>query len=202
MPSNNGIVNLTINVTLRDTTAKQPLDPVFGIWAAEGAAIPGTQPFNCNGFGDVNAELLKEILQKIIASYPIKPISLCLRDSVIVPDTQCARGRLNTVVRATFDQASNNPPMDRFVVDFSKPFPNGSGTMEASINDKIYIFQLKIYHGSTNVEPIPKPEDAPVSPGAYTTRFTVVYDPSRIPITREEFPAVLANQPVKVVLDI
>jgi len=93
MPMNNGIVNLTIIVTLRDTTAQQPLDPVFNILAADGAAKPGTQPFNCNGFGDVNADLLKNILQKIITSYPMKPISLCLSGSEIVPDAQCAGGR-------------------------------------------------------------------------------------------------------------
>jgi len=93
MPMNNGIVNLTIIVTLRDTTAQEPLDPVFNILAADGAAKPGTQPFNCNGFGDVNQDLLKGILQKIITSYPMKPISLCLRGLEIVPDSECEGGR-------------------------------------------------------------------------------------------------------------
>ncbi|MFI5458228.1 MAG: hypothetical protein ACHRXM_22590 [Isosphaerales bacterium] len=93
MPMNNGIVNLTISVTLKDTGAQEPLTPLFSILADDHGATPGTQGFNCNGIGDNNEELLKDILRKIIASYPMKPISLCISGSVIVADAECAGGR-------------------------------------------------------------------------------------------------------------
>jgi hypothetical protein len=84
-PRNIGVVNLTISVTLRDTAAAQPLTPLFSIVAAAGDPDhAGTPLFQCNGRGDENADLLKEILRKILASYPMKPISLCLNGSEIV----------------------------------------------------------------------------------------------------------------------
>lgn len=90
MPMNNGIVNLTITVTLQDTGAEQPLTPLFNILADDHATSPGNQSFSCDGLGDNNQELLKDILNKIIASYPTKPIRLCLSGSEIVPDVQSA----------------------------------------------------------------------------------------------------------------
>ena len=189
---NNGIVNLTITVTLQDTGAQQPLTPLFNILADDGPTRPGEQRFSCDGLGDNNQDLLKDILRKINTSYPTKPISLCLSGSEIVADAQCADGRSNMVVNATFDIASTSPPLIRFVVEFSKPMPNGSGTMEATIKDQLYKFPLKMYHGPTHV---------PVGPGKNATRFLVVYDPTKIPVTKEEFPAALATRPVKVDLD-
>jgi len=192
-------VQLTIVVTLTDTTVQPPsarLDPFFNITAGLSAATPGTEPFNCSGPGDVNEDLLKDILRKIITSYPMNPISLCVSGSEIVADAQCVGEGANTVVGAKFDIASTT--LIRFVVEFSKPMPNGSGTMAAMINDKLYNFQLMIYNGPATPDPNLKPEDVPVSPGKNATRFLVVYDPAKIPVTKEEFPAALANQSVKV----
>jgi hypothetical protein len=86
---NNNIVDLVITVTLQT-------NPVFNVQAGDGVTQPGLLPYGCNGFGQVNADLLKEILGKIITAYPSEPISLCIRDPkadpVIIRDAQCAGG--------------------------------------------------------------------------------------------------------------
>ena len=66
------------------------MTPLFNILADDHATSPGNQSFSCDGLGDNNQELLKDILNKIIASYPTKPIRLCLSGSEIVPDAQSA----------------------------------------------------------------------------------------------------------------
>jgi len=106
----------------------------------------------------------------------------------------------NTVVSATLDIASKVPPLNRMVVDFSKPMPNGSGTMEATIKDKPYKFQLLIYNGPTKPDPKEGPY-VPVPSGKNTTRFLVVYDPVKLGVTEQEFRKAMDGQSVKVDLD-
>jgi hypothetical protein len=89
MPKNNGIVNLLITVTLQDTTSPQPLTPLFTVLADSQQTAPGRQGFSCDGRGDNNQELLKDILRKIIESYPMKPIGLCIVGAEIVADASC-----------------------------------------------------------------------------------------------------------------
>lgn len=112
----------------------------------------------------------------------------------------------NTLVAVKIDpdRGSKVPPAYVYDVDFSKPMPNGSGTLEVTIKDKLYKFPLQIYHGPKNPDPIPKPEDVPVSPGKNTTRFRLDWDPAvnKIPdLKSEDLPALLNGQSVKVALD-
>ena len=85
---NNGIVGLSIKITLRNPASQQPLTPVFSVRVDDATAGPGVLRFACNGFGDVNADLLKEILQKVIESYPLKPISLYVSGGQILSEAQ------------------------------------------------------------------------------------------------------------------
>ncbi|MFI5458229.1 MAG: hypothetical protein ACHRXM_22595 [Isosphaerales bacterium] len=114
----------------------------------------------------------------------------------------------NTVVHATRDKdrESKIPLIYAYDVDFSEPMPNGSGTMEVTIKDKLYKFPLAIYNGPKKPDLIPKPEDTPVSPGKSTKRFLLVYDPDpkingTLGIKPDDFPAALESQSVKVALD-
>jgi hypothetical protein len=93
-----GIIDLSISVTLRDT-------PVFNIQAGGDPAAPGLLPLVANGFGNVNAPLLREILGKLIASYPNKPINLCVEGMVIVPDDQCGPGTATAAASAATSMA-------------------------------------------------------------------------------------------------
>jgi hypothetical protein len=81
---NDNIVCLVIKVTLTGETS-------FDVLAGDKPASPSELPFHCMGDESVvYAAFLTEILQKIINSYPNEPISLCIDDSEIVPDVQCA----------------------------------------------------------------------------------------------------------------
>ena len=82
---NDSITCLVIKVTLTGPT------PSFDVQAGGTPTDPGLLPYFCNGSKDADdATFFKEILGKIIASYPSKPISLCLDDPVILPDARCA----------------------------------------------------------------------------------------------------------------
>jgi hypothetical protein len=89
MPMNNGIVAVSIIVTFRNSGANPPVTPVFNIRADDRDVPPASMRFLCSGFGDANADLLREILRKISQSYPVNPISLCISGTSILPDTQC-----------------------------------------------------------------------------------------------------------------
>jgi hypothetical protein len=89
MPMNDGIVNLLISVTLQDTTSPKPLTPLFTVFADSQPTAPNQQSFSCSGLGDNDQDLLKDILRKIINSYPTSPISLCVSGADILPDAQC-----------------------------------------------------------------------------------------------------------------
>jgi competence ComEA-like helix-hairpin-helix protein len=78
MPENKGIVKLVITVTFK------PLSPIFEIVADPKDTTSGPPHFSCNGRGDNNQDLLKDILRKIIESYPKKEISLCTDGNEIV----------------------------------------------------------------------------------------------------------------------
>jgi hypothetical protein len=90
---NDGIIALAITVSLRD-------NPVFSVQAGDDAVQPGQLPLFCNGFGNINADLFKEILGKIIASYPNSPISLCVEGSTIIPKANCAPSPVSRSVPA------------------------------------------------------------------------------------------------------
>jgi hypothetical protein len=87
MPTaNNGIMRLVIKVTLTG-------DPSFDVQAGD-KPLPATLDFFCNGGqGNADSSFLKEILGKIITSYPNNPISLCIDDPAIVPGALCGAGR-------------------------------------------------------------------------------------------------------------
>jgi hypothetical protein len=84
MPTlNNGIMKLRIKVTLTGT-------PDFDIAAGD---KPSPLGFNCSGGQSLaDQALLKEVLGKIIASYPHNPISLCIDGTGIVQGSLCAGG--------------------------------------------------------------------------------------------------------------
>jgi hypothetical protein len=81
----NSIACLVIKVTLTGPT------PSFDVQAGVTPTDPGQLPYFCNGSKfDEDAAFFREILEKIIASYPANPISFCIEDPVILPDTRCA----------------------------------------------------------------------------------------------------------------
>jgi hypothetical protein len=87
--TNDKIIFLSINVTLGKNSG-------FNVQAGDSATSPGLLPYGCNGFGQINADLFKQILGKIIAAYPSQPISLCINDPKtagdILLDSACAGG--------------------------------------------------------------------------------------------------------------
>jgi hypothetical protein len=84
MPApNNRIMTLRIQVTLTGS-------PSFTIDAGE---QPGQLDFNGEGGQGVEDQaLLKEVLAKIMVSYPHHPITLCLDGNDIVPGSLCPGG--------------------------------------------------------------------------------------------------------------
>ena len=107
----------------------------------------------------------------------------------------------NRVVSARYDSGSISPALCRFVVDFSEPMPSGTGTMDATIENKLYKFTL-LPHEIDNDPKAPAPtsssENMRFQPENRVTRFLVEYEPARIPVTPDEFPRAMANQTVHV----
>jgi len=105
--TNNKIVDLVITVTLQK-------NPVFNVQAGDSVTQPGLLPFGCNGFGQLNADLLKQILGKIIAAYPSQPISLCINDPQtagdILLDSACAGGMGGGTVASAMAAAKSLVP--------------------------------------------------------------------------------------------
>lgn len=105
----------------------------------------------------------------------------------------------NTVVCATLAKESDT--FLKFTIVLSKPIPDSSGLIDVTIKDKTYTLQLQSYDGPDLPAPLPKEEDGLLCPGKNTTRFYVSYAASDVPATKDEFPALMANQPVKIALD-
>jgi len=112
----------------------------------------------------------------------------------------------NTVVCATLNKESETEPIFyRFTIVLSKPIPDSSGLMDVTIKGKPYTLQLRSYDGPGGPDlpaALPEERDGPLCPGKNnTTRFFVTYAKTDVPATKDEFPALMANQPVKIALD-
>jgi hypothetical protein len=103
---NDNIVSLVITVRLVAGNS-----PGFELAADDASGGgPGSLRFSCSGIGHSNEGLLKEILGKIIASYPTQPIRLCLQGQSIVPDALCgAAPTANLVAVAAAAVAAPQP---------------------------------------------------------------------------------------------
>jgi hypothetical protein len=104
----------------------------------------------------------------------------------------------NTVASAT-DVRPGSTTQHRFLIKFRNKKKNGTGTMDATINNVVYHIRLHI-----DTEPLPPGEKRPL-PGDDTDRFIVIYNqgtgPGEISANKVDFQKSLENQPVKVDLD-
>jgi hypothetical protein len=107
----------------------------------------------------------------------------------------------NTVVCATLDMVSQTPLLYRFIVEFAKPVPNSSGTIDVTIKSKPLSLKLQSYDGPALPDPIPSERDPANCPPKNERRFYVIFDPAVLQATPQEFSAAIANQPVKIALD-
>ena len=157
-----GIISLIINVKCEDYH--------FDVQAWDHETQEG---YTCNGGADDDSKaLLNEILGKIPGRVSASDKALHPRQDGHRPLRECAPAPAaavpfgipmagvaaaivvpdrfeNTVVFASVDsdRESKTPPIYAFDVDFKKPMPNGSGTMEITIKNRVYKFPLQIYHG-------------------------------------------------------